>query len=237
MDGIKIEVTGNIARVIDKPQKITAGTVGLPVEFTFDSHWDGLSKTAVFRAGHHSKTVDSLEAEAIVPWEVLEKPHVWLSVGVYGINEDGSVALPTIWANVSIIQAGVDPEGDPSLDPTLPVWQKLAYEVERIDEKVDSSIVTEGVIDELQEQVENANTTAQNANATAQSASDAVDEAMAAVDDLQEQVDDVRVTAVEATSKAETAEVIATGRATGYVFDTADDLDAWLYDPSLKVSA
>lgn len=50
MDGIKIEVTGNIARVIVRPARITAGTVGLPVEFSFDSQWDGLIKTAVFRA-------------------------------------------------------------------------------------------------------------------------------------------------------------------------------------------
>lgn len=225
MDGIKIEVIGNVARVIEKPSRITSGTVGLPVEFTFNSHWEGLSKTAVFRAGHISKIVDGLEAEAIVPWEVLEKPKAWLAVGVYGVNEDGSVAIPTTWVNVAVIQVGVDPEGDPTIDPTLPMWQKLANEVERIEDKVDSSIVTEGVIDELQEQVDSANTTAQNAHVTAQNASDAVD-------DLQEQVDDVRVTAVEATSKAETAEAVAKGRATGYVFDTVADLDAWLNVPA-----
>ena len=57
MDGIKIDVTGNIARVIERPAKITSGTVGLPVEFVFDSPWDSLTKMAVFRAGNITKDV------------------------------------------------------------------------------------------------------------------------------------------------------------------------------------
>ena len=129
MDGIKIEVTGNIARVIEKPSRITSGTVGLPAEFTFDSQWEGLSKTAVFRGSHVIKNVESLGTETIVPWEVLEKPGAWLSVGVYGTNEDGTVVIPTTWANVSPITIGVDPDGDPSTDPTLPVWQRLLDDV------------------------------------------------------------------------------------------------------------
>lgn len=122
MDGIKIEVTGNIARVIEKPPKITSGTVGLPVEFTFDSQWDNLRKITVFRAGD---VIKSVENPNTVPWEVLEKPGFMLSVGVYGSNTDGSVVIPTIWANVSAIHIGVDPDGDPTTDPTLPIWQTM----------------------------------------------------------------------------------------------------------------
>lgn len=129
MDGIKIEVTGNVARVIEKPSRITSGTVGLPAEFTFDSQWEGLSKTAVFRGSHVIKNVESLGTETIVPWEVLEKPGAWLSVGVYGTNADGTVVIPTTWANVSPVTTGVDPDGDPSTDPTLPVWQRLLDDV------------------------------------------------------------------------------------------------------------
>lgn len=132
MDGIKIEVIGNIARVTDRPPMITSGTVGLPVSFTFDSQWDGLSKTAVFRVGHSKKVVEKPESEAIVPWELLRKPGVWLHIGVYGINADGTVAIPTTWANVCVIQKGVSPDGDPTLDPTLPVWKELSYEVDRL---------------------------------------------------------------------------------------------------------
>ena len=125
MEHIRIEVVGNTARAAERPGRITSGTVGLPVYFSFDSQWDGLKKTAVFRAGRVCRTVDSLGTETAVPWEVLERPNVWLSIGVYGVNEDGSVAIPTIWTNVRVIQAGASPEGDPGTEPTLPVWQKL----------------------------------------------------------------------------------------------------------------
>ena len=126
MDGIKIEVTGNIARVIEKPSRITSGTVGLPSEFTFDGAWNGLRKVAVFKAGSVIKTVEDPEAKDLtVPWEVLEKPNVWLSIGAYGVNTEGTVAIPTIWANVCVVHLGVDPDGDPTTDPTLPLWQEM----------------------------------------------------------------------------------------------------------------
>lgn len=129
MESVKIEVTSNIARVIERPQRITAGTVGLPVEFTFDSHWEGLDKTAVFQAGRECRIVEGLESEAIVPWEVLDRPGAWLSVGVYGVNKDGSVAIPTIWANVCVINPSAHPSGDPSTDPTLPVYKQLMNQI------------------------------------------------------------------------------------------------------------
>ncbi len=129
MESIKIEVTGNIARVIERPQRITAGTVGLPVEFTFDSHWEGLDKAAVFHAGHECRVVERLEGSVVIPWEVLEKPGPWLSIGAYGVNKDGSVAIPTIWANVCAIVIGALPDGDPSTDPTLPMYKQLMNQI------------------------------------------------------------------------------------------------------------
>lgn len=129
MDGIKIAVTGNIARVIERPAKITAGTVGLPVEFSFDSPWEDLDKTAVFQANRVCKIVDRLDAETVVPWELLEKPGAFLSIGVYGTNKDGTVVIPTTWANVCAIAVGVHPDGDPSTDPSLPIYQKLVSEL------------------------------------------------------------------------------------------------------------
>lgn len=132
MDGIKIEVTGNIAKIIEKPQRITSGTVGLPIEFTFDSQWDGLTRVAVFRAGCITKTVDATQKKGVVPWEVLVHPDVWLSVGVHGTNDDGTVVIPTIWANVSAIQQGVTPSVDPTTDPTLPIWQEIKNYIESL---------------------------------------------------------------------------------------------------------
>lgn len=134
MEGIKIEVTGNTAMVAERPKRITAGTVGLPVEFTFDSVWDGLDKTAVFKAGDRCMVQLRLETETVVPWEILTQEGMWLSIGTYGTNKDGSVAIPTTWANVCPIIASAQPEGDPSADPTLPVYQKLMNETGNPDE-------------------------------------------------------------------------------------------------------
>ncbi len=132
MYGMKIEVTGNIARVIDKPSRITSGTVGLPVEFTFDSQWDDLRKVAVFQAGNLTMSVDMPAAEAIVPWEVLMKPGARLSIGVYGTNSDGTVAIPTIWANVGVIHIGVNPDEDQSIKDTQPIWKTMMNYFESI---------------------------------------------------------------------------------------------------------
>ena len=125
MYAIKIEVTGNIAKITERPAKITTGTVGLPVVFSFDSQWAGLSKTAVFHAGHITKIKENLENETTVPWELLVFPNEWLSIGVYGVNADGSVAITTAWANVRIICDGASPRCDVSTAPSLPIWQKI----------------------------------------------------------------------------------------------------------------
>ena len=124
MDGIKIEVTGNIARVIEKPQRITVGTVGLPVEFTFDSQWEGLEKSAVFLAGCQQMAVE-MDGSTIVPWEILRKPGVRLSIGACGLNADGSVAITTVWATVGTVYAGANLGLYPSTEPTITLWKKL----------------------------------------------------------------------------------------------------------------
>lgn len=116
MEAIKIEVIGNIARATEKPVKTTSGTVGLPVEFTFDSEWDGLRKVAVFHAGEIRKDMVIVDGATVVPIEIMEKPNVRLHIGVYGVNEDGSVAIPTIWANVGKIYPGAVPGGDMGSD-------------------------------------------------------------------------------------------------------------------------
>ncbi len=131
MNGICIAVTGNIAKVTERPAKITSGTVGLPVEFTFDSQWEGLRKIAVFQAGSTARVINEPKAESVVPWEVLTEAGVWLCIGVYGINGDGTVVIPTVWASIGAIEQGVSPEGDPSTDPTLPIWQEIMNEINK----------------------------------------------------------------------------------------------------------
>jgi hypothetical protein len=112
MDKIKISVSGNIAVVAEKPKRITSGTTGLPVEFTFDSEWDELRKVAVFDACCVRKDMIIKDGATVVPIENLSTHGACLCIGVYGVNEDGSVAIPTIWANAGMIYPGAVPEGD-----------------------------------------------------------------------------------------------------------------------------
>lgn len=124
MEKIKFRVDGNQIAVEARPVVITAGTVGLEAEFVFDSQWDTLSKILVFKAGEKVVATALAGNTHSIPWEVLEKPNQWLCVGVYGANGEGTVVIPTLWAKVSVIHTGTEPEGDPALEPSAPIWQE-----------------------------------------------------------------------------------------------------------------
>lgn len=124
MTNIKAVVTG--AKIaLELEGTLTAGMVGVPVTFSFDESWEGLSKTAVFRAGGLTMDVIGVEAAAIIPWEVLNKPHCTLYVGVHGVDAEGSVVIPTLWESAGVIQPGADPNMDSSANPGLPVWEQV----------------------------------------------------------------------------------------------------------------
>lgn len=105
-------------------EPVTSGSVNVyPVRFEFSPDWDGLQKTAVFRAGNGSVSVllnDS--GEVNVPWEVLQKPGVMLQAGVYGTRGEEEV-LPTVWADMGVILEGAEP-GEIARPPTPDLWQQ-----------------------------------------------------------------------------------------------------------------
>lgn len=140
MEKIKLQVSGSQIQVVARPAAITAGTVGLEVEFTFDSHWDNLGKTVIFRAGDKVITAALESYTHIVPWEVLEKPDLWLSIGVYGANAEGTVVIPTLWSKVAAVYTGVDPEGDPALEPANPIWQQTVARVANMEPQLQEHI-------------------------------------------------------------------------------------------------
>ena len=124
MEPIKINVTGALATVTQKPV-LTSGTVGLDVEFTFDEAWTGLRKTAVFRCGNRPiPPVLCEENRSVVPWEALERPGCTLFVGIYGTDSEG-IDLPTVWAEVDRVREGATvPDVDPS-EPTPNAYEQL----------------------------------------------------------------------------------------------------------------
>lgn len=144
MKKIKLRVSGSQIQAVEQPAVITAGTVGLTVEFAFDSQWDSLTKTAVFRAGDQVIATVLEQDTHQIPWEVLEKPNLWLSIGVHGANEAGTVVIPTVWAQVAVVHTGVDPDGDPAMDPTIPAWQEALTRLDNITPEIRDHIINAG---------------------------------------------------------------------------------------------
>ena len=104
---------------------VTSGSVNVyQCQFQFDSAWDGLEKTAVFKAGGISISVllDDLGA-CNIPWEVFQDAKRTLYAGVYGTKND-NVVLPTIWANCGEIKPGVT-QGENTQPPTPDVYSQI----------------------------------------------------------------------------------------------------------------
>ena len=106
--------------------ELTSGMVGVPVRFAFDSDWDGLNIVAVFDGGGHRISVPLLtDMEAVLPWEVIAKANTRLRIGAEGRKSDGSVVVPTVWANAGYIKEGAvatDEEGNP---PTPGIYDQI----------------------------------------------------------------------------------------------------------------
>lgn len=150
MEKIKLQVSGNQIEVTERPSVITAGTVGMTAEFAFDRQWDSLSKIALFKAGDKVIATTLEENAHTVPWEVLKSSNQWLCIGVYGANREGTVVIPTLWAKISVIHTGTNPEGDPAVDPTTPIWQEALVKAEMgADAQQQLQTAVEGLAQEL----------------------------------------------------------------------------------------
>lgn len=95
---------------VQAAETLTSGLVNVyEVQFAFSPEWDGLARTAVFRAGEHSASV-LLDGggRCLLPWEVLLHPGHRLQEGVYG-TRGGETVLPTVWAALGEVLRGAEP--------------------------------------------------------------------------------------------------------------------------------
>ena len=110
---------------VRKREPVTSGSVNVyHVSFEFSEDWDGLSRTAIFRAGVESRAI-LLDAdnETVIPWEVLKVPNLPLYCGVYGAI-DNRVVLPSIWATLGTILEGVPGDSPGTRPPTPDLWEQ-----------------------------------------------------------------------------------------------------------------
>lgn len=130
---IKIDVHATHA-VVRQQKPLTVGLVGAKVRFSFGEDWDGLVKTAVFRQGDVTVDAVNVSGESIIPWEVLTQPGLPVQIGICGINSDGTVVIPTLWAETEPVQPGADPSGDTSAAAALPVYQQILAQIGPLDQ-------------------------------------------------------------------------------------------------------
>lgn len=118
MTEIYVKASGASA-VARKTGPLVAGTVGMPAHFSFDDKWDGLNVIAVFEGSGVSKSVPLLyETSVTVPWECLMKAKTSLRIGLEGRLSDGSIVIPTGWANVGYIEPGAKATDDLAQEPS-----------------------------------------------------------------------------------------------------------------------
>lgn len=132
MTSIKLTVSGASARA-EVDGLLTSGMVGIPVEITYDSAWDGLTKALVCRGGSVIRTILNVDGLATVPHECMISDST-LQIGVEGRNTDGTLVIPTVWARCGLICSGANAEADPSTDPTLPVWAQIQAMIGNLDD-------------------------------------------------------------------------------------------------------
>jgi len=127
---IRLQAQKAKLRIVEN-ETITSGSVNsYHVQFLFSPDWNGLTKTAVFRAGEVSRSVPlGPENEAVIPREILTVPGSYLMIGVFGkLGEE--VVLPSVWADAGRIIRGVPSNwgGDHATD----LWE------EKLDQKGDA---------------------------------------------------------------------------------------------------
>lgn len=124
------KTTCKVTPLVLIPQGIVGATIS--IEYT-DPAWDGLQKTVVFRS---AVTKDVLDAgnEVVIPAEVVSRAGMNLYIGVYGVNTENNVVIPTIWTDLGMIRSAAAPSGDPSSDPALPVWAQIQAMIGSLDE-------------------------------------------------------------------------------------------------------
>ena len=129
----EVKVSGTTCEVT-RLVPISRGLVGATVSIEYtDSAWDGLQKTVVFRS---AVTKDVLAAgnEVVVPAEVVSRAGVNLYMGVYGVDAANNVVIPTIWAELGLVNGAAAPSGDSSTDPSLPVWAQIQATIGNLDD-------------------------------------------------------------------------------------------------------
>lgn len=125
--------------------KLTAGMVGVTVQFQLDRAWEGLNIIATFEGSGALISVPLLSymegavplnvqayrvIDTDVPWEVLQKANTRLRIGLEGRLVDGTIVIPTVWARAGYIEAGALATGEEANQPTPGIYDQIMAAIE-----------------------------------------------------------------------------------------------------------
>ena len=136
-------VSGATAVAIDlKP--IPRGITGAVVELRYDdSIWAGLRKKVAFRGS--AETEDICDGSTVTfPAEVAQKKNARVSVGITGVSEDGTVIIPTLWADLGKVLDSAYGNYPAPGEPVPPVWAQLLTmigDLKNLDTEAKDSLV------------------------------------------------------------------------------------------------
>lgn len=133
---INIYVQRTQARAeLDAP--VTSGSVGREVQFQFSDDWAGLTKTAVFETNKYKEPRQVPDSGTVeIPEGVLAYPGYQLRIGVIGKSADGTMVIPTVYADCGDIRIGANTK--PVERPLTPNQaEKLQNQINTLDERVD----------------------------------------------------------------------------------------------------
>lgn len=139
----EVQVSGCRCETV-RLEPVPRGIVGAVVSIAYtDPTWDSLRKTVVFRG---AVTKDVLDAgnEVAIPTETVSSAGVTLYMGVYGVDAENNVVIPTVWTELGVVQGAATPSGDASTDSSLPVWaqvQGMIGNLDALDSEVKSNLV------------------------------------------------------------------------------------------------
>lgn len=173
------------------------------VEFTFSEEWQGLSKFVQFT--QHGKTYDiDMNGENIVEVPPEIKNGI-CEISVFGVN--GAVRGTTIPYKVNVFKSGYVDNAEHLVEPTPTLFAQLIGRIEDIEQKAengefdgDGYIITPEDIEEIKQ-----------------------DMVPLIMEDVQPALDEVK-------EISERAENIARGKSESLVFDTVEEMTAWLTD-------
>lgn len=121
---------------VEEKETITSGSVNIyRVKVIFDEAWQQAAmRYLVFKVGSQVEAVALDDrGTCAVPWDMTayEKKNLVMYCGVYGLREDGTIIIPTIWCELGKIQEGVFWPSDVPRPDTPDAYEILTEEISK----------------------------------------------------------------------------------------------------------